>query len=121
MTPADLRAWRTHMAWSQTQAAEKLGITQQVYSRHERGEVKIDRRTALACKFLSLGWRAIDTAPKLQRVLVFGHERSAVNGWHYVQGAWIDSYGNVWADDSRNGAEPIKPTHWMPLPPNSDE
>lgn len=55
MTPADLRAWRTHMAWSQNQAADKLGITQQVYSRHERGEVKIDRRTALACAALSAG------------------------------------------------------------------
>ena len=55
MSPADLRAWRTHMAWSQTQAADKLGITQQVYSRHERGEVKIDRRTALACSALAAG------------------------------------------------------------------
>jgi DNA-binding XRE family transcriptional regulator len=43
------------MAWSQTQAADKLGITQQVYSRHERGEVKIDRRTALACAALAAG------------------------------------------------------------------
>ena len=55
MTPTDLRTWRTHMAWSQTQAADKLGITQQVYSRHERGDVKIDRRTALACAALAAG------------------------------------------------------------------
>lgn len=55
MTPAELRAWRTHMGWSQAQAAEKMEITQQVYSRHERGEVKIDRRTALACAALAAG------------------------------------------------------------------
>lgn len=65
MTPADLRAWRTHMALSQTTAAYKLGITQQVYSRHERGEVKIDRRTALACAALAAGlvpWCPTSTA-----------------------------------------------------------
>ena len=55
MTPADLRAWRTHMGLSQTQAADKLGVTQQVYSRHELGQVKIDRRTALACAALAAG------------------------------------------------------------------
>lgn len=43
------------MAWSQTQAADKLGITQQVYSRHERGKVKIDLRTALSCAALAAG------------------------------------------------------------------
>jgi DNA-binding XRE family transcriptional regulator len=55
MTPADMRAWRTHMDWTQTEAADKLGITQQVYSRHERGEVKIDMRTALACAARAAG------------------------------------------------------------------
>lgn len=71
MTPADLRAWRTHMGWSQTQAAEKMDITQQVYSRHERGEVKIDRRTALTCSALAAGlepWPHATTQPKQEEI-----------------------------------------------------
>lgn len=69
MTPADLSAWRAHMAYTQRQAAAALGITLATYQRLERGAewegggaVTIDRRTALACAALAAGlseWSAI--------------------------------------------------------------
>lgn len=62
MTPADLAAWRAHMAYTQRQAAAALGITLATYQRLERGAewaggaaVTIDRRTALACAALAAG------------------------------------------------------------------
>lgn len=62
MTPADLSAWREHMAYTQRQAAAALGVTLATYQRLERGAewtngapVAIDRRTALACAALAVG------------------------------------------------------------------
>ena len=62
MTPADLAAWRAHMAYSQRAAAAALGVTLATYQRLERGAewtdggaVTIDRRTALACAALAAG------------------------------------------------------------------
>ena len=62
MTPADLAAWRGHMAYTQRQAAAALGITLATYQRLERGAewtdgaaVTIDRRTALACAAIASG------------------------------------------------------------------
>jgi DNA-binding XRE family transcriptional regulator len=62
MTPADLAAWRAHMAYTQRQAAAALGITLATYQRLERGAewsdgaaVTIDRRTALACAAIAAG------------------------------------------------------------------
>lgn len=66
MTPDDLKTWRKAQGWTQSQAAQALGITQQVYARHESGVVKIDTRTALACAALAAGlnpWHA-STADK---------------------------------------------------------
>jgi DNA-binding XRE family transcriptional regulator len=37
MTPADLAAWREHMAYTQRQAAAALGVTLATYQRLERG------------------------------------------------------------------------------------
>ena len=62
------------------------------------------------------GWLPIATAPKSSRVLVCGGERNAKDGYADVQGAWVSSTGNVWADDRIDGSRPIQPTHWMPLP-----
>ncbi len=72
MTPADLSAWREHMAYSQRAAAAALGVTLATYQRLERGAewadgapVAIDRRTALACAAIAAGlaeWsRKVDT------------------------------------------------------------
>lgn len=72
MTPADLAAWRAHMAYSQRAAAAALGVTLATYKRLERGAewadgapVAIDRRTALACAAIAAGlaeWsRKVDT------------------------------------------------------------
>lgn len=68
MTPAELAAWREHMAYTQRAAAAALGVTLATYQRLERGAewgggaaVTIDRRTALACAALAAGldgWRA---------------------------------------------------------------
>lgn len=68
MTPADLAAWRQHMALSQREAAAALGVSLPTYQRIERGAewadgapVQIDRRTALACAALAAGldeWKA---------------------------------------------------------------
>lgn len=62
MTPADLSAWRSQMAYTQRQAATALGVTLATYQRLERGAewtngapVAIDRRTALACAALAVG------------------------------------------------------------------
>lgn len=62
MTPADLSAWRSQMAYTQRQAATALGVTLATYQRLERGAewtdgtpVQIDRRTALACAALAAG------------------------------------------------------------------
>lgn len=67
MTPADLAAWRKHMAYTQREAAQALGVTLTTYQRLERGAewsdgaaVTVDRRTALACAALAAGldeWR----------------------------------------------------------------
>jgi hypothetical protein len=60
-------------------------------------------------------WKPIETAPKGARAIVCGGVRNCVDGYHDVQAAWIDGLGNVWADDRKEGAAPIKPTYWMPL------
>lgn len=75
MTPADLAAWRAHMAYTQRQAAAALGVTLATYQRLERGAewtngapVAIDRRTALACAALAAGlseWSSgVDTSAR---------------------------------------------------------
>lgn len=75
MTPADLAAWREHMAYTQRQAAAALGITLATYQRLERGAewtdgaaVTIDRRTALACAAIAAGlseWSSgVDTSAR---------------------------------------------------------
>lgn len=71
MTPAELSAWRAHMAYSQRQAAEALGVSLPTYQRMERGAdfstdrpMKIDRRTALACAALAAGLGEWPADPK---------------------------------------------------------
>lgn len=66
------------------------------------------------------GWQTIENVPKSMRVMVRGGERNVTDGYHDVQAAWVDSLGNVWLDDRKEGAAPAHPTHWMPLP-NSPE
>lgn len=62
MSPADLAAWRAHMAYSQRDAAAALGVVLRTYQVLERGAqfgtdkpVQIDRRTELACAALAAG------------------------------------------------------------------
>lgn len=61
MTPADLRVWLTHMAYTHTQAAAALGIARSALAAMLAGERPISRRTDLACAALAAGldgWRA---------------------------------------------------------------
>lgn len=62
MSPADFRAWRKHMGFSQRAAADALGVALPTMQAWERGvafatgkPVVIDRRTALACAALAAG------------------------------------------------------------------
>lgn len=52
MTPADLRAWRVRLGYSQAQAARALGMELRGYRRLENGERGISRRTELACAWV---------------------------------------------------------------------
>ena len=60
MNNDDLKQWRDSLGWSQKRAAEELGIAIVNYQNMERGirfndgkPSPIDRRTELACKYLS--------------------------------------------------------------------
>ncbi len=68
MTPADLRAWQTSMGYTQSRAADALGVALGTYkdwitghSRTTGKPITIDRRTALACAAIAAGlseWQA---------------------------------------------------------------
>lgn len=51
-----------------------------------------------------------------RRVLVSGGTWGPPDGHAHTQCAYVDGCLNFWADDRREGAAPIKPAHWMPLP-----
>jgi transcriptional regulator with XRE-family HTH domain len=63
MTPTDLRAWRTHMGYTQPAAADALGMTVSNYKDLETGVRRstgkpidqLDKRTALACAAIAAG------------------------------------------------------------------
>jgi 5-methylcytosine-specific restriction protein A len=50
----DLIAWRKDLGWTQTQAAQELGVTLRGYQKREAGESPITRETMLACGALRL-------------------------------------------------------------------
>lgn len=52
MTPADLRAWRMRLGWTQAAAARQLDMTPQHYRKLEGGKSPIERRTILSCERL---------------------------------------------------------------------
>jgi transcriptional regulator with XRE-family HTH domain len=56
----DLVAWRKGIRWTQTEAAEQLGISLRAYQDREAGKTKIAREAALAC--MLLGNEGTDTA-----------------------------------------------------------
>jgi transcriptional regulator with XRE-family HTH domain len=41
MTPAEIRAARERLGWTQAQAAAQLGVTENTWARWERGEMQI--------------------------------------------------------------------------------
>lgn len=55
LSPAQLKAWRAALGFTQQRAAEALGMTRRGYQHLEAGSHRIDRRTALACTALARG------------------------------------------------------------------
>lgn len=62
MKPEDFKVWRKSHGWTQTEAAEALGISRGSVELYERGArrednrpVEIPRTVALACSALSAG------------------------------------------------------------------
>jgi DNA-binding XRE family transcriptional regulator len=61
MKPEDFKKWRTKMEWSQTEAANQLGVTRQTIVNYERGHtsgkeekhISIPRYIELACAALA--------------------------------------------------------------------
>ena len=53
MTPADLRAWRAHMDYTQQQAAQALGVSLRTIKAWEGGETAVPAIVPLACEALS--------------------------------------------------------------------
>lgn len=55
MTPADLRAWRAAMAYTQQQAAQALGVSLRTIKAWEAGFADPPAFLALACAALAAG------------------------------------------------------------------
>lgn len=75
-------------------------------------------------------WQPIETAPKMQTILLFAvsdiGERGEVKNWKMATGSWHTGYDNdrsktegysPWNWDGRQlKIYELHPTHWMPLP-----
>ncbi len=68
MTPADLKAWRKRMGYTQQEAAAALGMSAAGYQQLESGRNKgtgkqfaPDKRTALACAAIEAGLPPVGT------------------------------------------------------------
>lgn len=55
MTPADFRAWRARMGYTQQQAAQALGVTSRTVKAWEAGKCAPPAFLALACAALAAG------------------------------------------------------------------
>ncbi len=55
MTPADLRAWQSHMHMTYDTAAHALGVSRATYAAWVNGHTGISKITALACAALAAG------------------------------------------------------------------
>lgn len=55
MTPADLRAWRAHMDYTQQRAAQELGVSLRTIKAWESGFAAPPEFLALACAALATG------------------------------------------------------------------
>jgi DNA-binding XRE family transcriptional regulator len=51
-TPDKVRAWRTRMGWTLTEAGEALGVDRQTVHRWEAGMLEPKRRDVLAMEYL---------------------------------------------------------------------
>jgi DNA-binding XRE family transcriptional regulator len=55
--PADFRAWRERMGWTQGQAAAALDLSRRTIIGYEQGKPPIPRTVALACWALTVAYR----------------------------------------------------------------
>lgn len=72
MEKEGFKAWRAWCRWSQSQAAELLGVSKRTVQFYEKGQQPIPRAIALACYALSVGVRTY-SGPQ-------SDERSSVEG-----------------------------------------
>ncbi len=56
MTPADLKAWRARLGFTQEGAAGELGVSREHYNRLEAGKKPITRMLELATAEISRRW-----------------------------------------------------------------
>lgn len=54
MTANELRAWRKALGWSQSRAAQALGVSLRAYQDRENGTAAVRHETALACAWVKL-------------------------------------------------------------------
>ncbi|KKM39530.1 hypothetical protein LCGC14_1564360 [marine sediment metagenome] len=53
MSPKEFQAWRSAMGWTQTTAAQNLGLVKETVSNYERGATAIPRVVELATEKLT--------------------------------------------------------------------
>ena len=53
MAPYDFHKWRFFMGWTQSQAANKMGVSVTTIHRRETGKSKITEETRILCNYMS--------------------------------------------------------------------
>ncbi len=135
MNPAELKALRQRLGWTQDRMADELGISRVYVGLMERGLKSIERRTELSVRYLADGWRAIESAPKdgstidvwrdgTRETVYWGlppHECGEMGSycdsdWHSIKKpGWICS---TFGEFIGGKHDPF--THWMPVPDGPD-
>lgn len=131
MNPAELKALRKGLGWTQDRMADELAISRVYVGLMERGLKWIERRTELSVRYLADGWRPIESAPKdgstidvwrdgTRETVYWGlppHECGEMgqycdSDWHSIKKpGWICSTFGEFV-----GGQYAPFTHWMPLP-----
>jgi hypothetical protein len=68
-------------------------------------------------KIEASGWATIDSAPRDQRIIVWGTQTGLPDSKPFAAMAQFDSgLGWVTSDPTDNLKFQLRPTHWLPLP-----
>jgi transcriptional regulator with XRE-family HTH domain len=79
-SPEELQSWRARMGWTQSQAAEKLGISLSDYSDRENGRSAITRECMLACQMIEKNGIELDEREKARLTAESGEYTAATLG-----------------------------------------